>query len=101
MIEEIKEIRSYLEKRLDRIEAAMLLGTKEIIGIEEAALLTGYKVKGLYTLTSENRIPHYKKNGKLYFRKSELEAWLTENKVLTDAKIRSKAVTYVVTGRMK
>ena len=41
MIEEIKEIRSYLEKRLDRIEAATLLGTKEIIGIEEAALLTG------------------------------------------------------------
>ncbi len=29
MIEEIKEIRSYLEKRLDRIEAAMLPDTPE------------------------------------------------------------------------
>ncbi len=91
------ELKEYMDARFDRLETAARLGAKEVIGIEEAALLTGYKVKGLYTLTSEKRIPHYKKNGKLYFRKTELEAWLTENKVLTDAEIRSKAVTYTVT----
>lgn len=39
MIEEIKEIRSYLEKRLDRIEAAMLLGTKCLQTQKSAARL--------------------------------------------------------------
>ncbi len=90
----IQEIKNYIDERFDRIETAALLGAKEIIGIEEAALLTGYKVKGIYSLTHERRIPHYKKNGKLYFKKSELEAWMTDTKVLTNAEIHSKAVTY-------
>lgn len=92
-----QELKEYMDERFDRIEVAARLGSKEVLNIEEAALLTGYKVKGLYTLTSEKRIPHYKKNGKLYFRKSELEAWMTENKVLTEKEIHSKAVTYTVT----
>ena len=91
------ELKQYMDEWFDRIEKAARLGVKEVLDIEEAAMLTGYKVKGLYTLTSEKRIPHYKKNGKLYFKKSELEAWLTENKVLTEAEIHSKAVTYTVT----
>lgn len=95
------DIKEYMEARFDRLETAALLGAKEVLSIEEAALLTGYKVKGLYTLTSEKRIPHYKKNGKLYFKKSELEAWLTENKVLTGAEIHSKAVTYTATRQRR
>lgn len=94
-----QEFKDYIDARFDRLEAAALLGAKEVLDISEAAMLTGYKLKGLYTLTHEKRIPHYKKNGKLYFKKSELEAWMTENKVLTDAEIQSKASTYISTRR--
>lgn len=94
-----QEFKDYIDARFDRLEAAALLGAKEVLDISEAAMLTGYKLKGLYTLTHEKRIPHYKKNGKLYFKKSELEAWMTENKVLTDAEIQSKAATYISTRR--
>lgn len=94
-----QELKEYMDARFDRIETAALLGAKEVLDIEEAALLTGYKVKGLYTLTSEKRIPHYKKNGKLYFKKSELEEWLTENRVLTEQEIHGKAVTYTATHK--
>lgn len=99
MTKEISDIKSYLDERFGSIEKMALLGAKEVLDIEEASLLTGYRVKGLYTLTSEKRIPHYKRNGKLYFKKSELEAWLTEHKVLTDEEIRRKAVTYTVTHK--
>lgn len=95
----IQELKEYMDARFERIETAALLGSKEVLGVEEAALLTGYKVKGLYTLTCEKRIPHYKKNGKLYFKKDELEAWMTENKVLTQQEINSKAQTYVSTRK--
>lgn len=94
-----QELKEYMDARFDRIETAARLGAKEVLDIEEAALLTGYKIKGLYTLTSEKRIPHYKKNGKLYFRKDELEAWMTENKVLTQREINSKAQTYIATHK--
>ncbi len=93
------DLMQYLEQRFSELKTATLLAGKNIIGVEEAAMLTGYTVKGIYTLTSEKRIPHYKKNGKLYFRKDELEAWMTGNKVLTQQEIISKAQTYVVTHK--
>lgn len=91
------DLRQYMDERFDRIETAARLGAKEVLTIEEAALLTGYKVKGIYELTSTKSIPHFKKRGRLYFRKSELEAWLTENPVKTEAQINSEAETYIVT----
>ncbi len=93
------EIRDYMERRFDQLQTATLLAAKNVIDVEEAAMLTGYTVKGIYTLTSEKRIPHYKKYGKLYFKKDELEAWMTENKVLTQREINSKAQTYVATHK--
>lgn len=93
------EIREYMEERFDRLQTATLLAAKNVIAVEEAAMLTGYTVKGIYTLTSEKRIPHYKKNGKLYFKKDELEAWMTENRVMTQREINSKAQTYVATHK--
>lgn len=91
------ELRQYIDARFDRLEAATLIGSKETLTIEEAALYTGYKVKGLYTLTSQKRIPHYKKNGKLYFDKQELDAWMKATKVKTTTEINSQAETYTVT----
>ena len=93
------EIQDYMERRFDQLQTATLLAAKNVIDVEEAAMLTGYTVKGIYTLTSEKRIPHSKKNGKLYFKKDELEAWMTENKVLTQREINSKAQTYVATHK--
>lgn len=92
-------MREYMEQRFNRLQTATLLGAKNVIDVEEAAMLTGYTVKGIYTLTSEKRIPHYKKNGKLYFKKDELEAWMTENRVMTQREIDSKAQTYVATHK--
>lgn len=84
------ELKQYIDERFDRIERTTLLGAKEVLTVEEAAMLTGYAVKGIYQLTSEKRIPHYKKNGRLYFRKSELDAWLTEDRVLTKKEIAQR-----------
>lgn len=91
------DMKKYMDERFDRLERATLIGAKPVLGVEEAAEFTGYTVKGIYTLTSEKRIPHYKKNGKLYFKKDELVAWMTERRVLTEKEIYSKAVTYTAT----
>ena len=91
------DMKKYMDERFDRLERAALIGAKPVLGVEEAAEFTGYTVKGIYTLTSEKRIPHYKKNGKLYFKKDELVAWMTERRVLTEKEIHGKAVTYTAT----
>lgn len=91
------ELRQYIDERFDKLEAATLIGSKETLTVEEAALYIGYKVKGLYTLTSQKRIPHYKKNGKLYFDKQELDQWMKDKKVRTSAEINNMAETYTAT----
>lgn len=93
MTAEMKQIND----RLDRIEKAALIGAKPVLGIEEAALFTGYTVRGIYEMTSKKRIPHYKQGGRVFFKKDELVDWMTEQKVLTENEIHSKAVTYTAT----
>lgn len=88
-----------IDTRLDRIERLTLISAKTVLDIDEASLLTGFSKGHLYRLTSERQIPHYKKSRKLYFKKSELEAWLLEDKVLTAEDIESQATTYVVTHK--
>jgi excisionase family DNA binding protein len=51
-----------------------------LIGIDEASTILGLKRSTLYARTSNRSIPHYKRGGKLYFRRSELIDWLTQGR---------------------
>lgn len=88
-----------LSNQLDRVERLAAISAKPILDINEASDFTGYSKGHLYRLTSDRQIPHYKKARKLYFKKSELEAWLLEERVMTTAEIESKATTYVTTHK--
>lgn len=88
-----------LSNQLVRVERLTAISAKAILDLDEAVLFTGFSKGHLYRLTSERQIPHYKKNRKLYFRKSELEAWLLEEKVLTNAELDSRAATYMATHK--
>ena len=93
--EEFKEISA----RLDRIEQLSLMNVKPIIRSEEAAAFAGTSIEHLHHLTSTRQIPYYKMGNKLYFKKSELEQWMTKRRVMTEEEIDSAATTYVVTER--
>lgn len=88
-----------LNYRLDRIERLALIGAKNVLSLEETSELTGFSIGHLYRLTSQKQIPHFKKNRKLYFLKSDIEEWLTERRVLTNSEIESKATTYMATHK--
>lgn len=88
-----------LSDKLDRIEQLTIISSKTVLDLSEAAVFTGYSESHLYNLTSKKSIPHYKKNRKLFFKKTELEEWLLERQVKTDKEIESKAATYVSTHK--
>lgn len=69
--------------RLDRIEALARLSAKDALDINDVALLTGYSVNYIHSLTSGKKIPHYKQGNFLRFSKKEIEEWLLQNKVKT------------------
>lgn len=77
------------------IGSSLLLAQKEILTFEEASKYTGLKKSYLYKLTATKQIPHYKPNGKTcYFKRAELEDWLTANPVATVDELNAEALNY-------
>lgn len=85
---------------LNRIEYYSLLAAKNVLTLDDAAVLTGFSKSHLYKLTSAHNVPHYKPNGKqIYFDRVELENWLKQNRVASNDELEKTAVTYLVTGK--
>ena len=88
--------------RLQRIEQYTLLSAKNVLSLDDVAVLTGLSKSHLYKLTCTHQIPFYKPNGKqIYFDRGEVESWMKQNRVATQAEIEAQAVTYLVTNDMK
>ena len=86
--------------RLEAIERYSLLAAKNVLTIDDAAVLTGLSKSHLYKLTCSKQIPFYRPNGKLvYFDRQELEGWLKQNRVNTTAEAEQAALTYVMRNK--
>jgi excisionase family DNA binding protein len=88
-----------LNDKLDNLSRLTLISSKTVLDFDETLLFTGLSRGYLYRLTSEKKIPFFKKNRKLYFKKSDLEEWMLERRVPTSDEIQSKATTYVATHK--
>jgi excisionase family DNA binding protein len=77
-----------IKNQLDRIERNSLLAAKNVLTLEDVALLTGLSKSWLYKATYKHQIPFYKPNGKqVYFDRNEIECWLKHNRIATTAEI--------------
>lgn len=73
---------------------------KDVLTIDEVAQYTGMSKNYLYKLTMSRMIPHYKPNGKkCYFRRAEVDQWLTANPVATNEDLDDIAQRYCMTHR--
>ncbi|MGJ8667596.1 MAG: helix-turn-helix transcriptional regulator [Patiriisocius sp.] len=85
-----------IQEKLDRIES-LLLGTKQVLTLEEACNYTGISRSYLYKLTSAGIVPHSKPNGKLiFFDINRLNEWLLQNNRKSKAEIKDEALDYVL-----
>ena len=84
-------------EKLTNIENILKGQAAKPLTLEEAAAYLDVSKSTLYKWTSSNKILHYKPNGKrIFFCKSELDAWLLRNPVKTEAAIEQEADDYVV-----
>lgn len=73
---------------------------RNLLTTTEAAKYLGLKPSYLYKLMMRRAIPYYKPNGKLcFFSKADLDTWLTNIRVKSQAEIDSEAAQYLVTRR--
>jgi excisionase family DNA binding protein len=89
-------------EKLNQIERYSLLAAKNVLCLEDVAMLTGLSKSWLYKATCNHLIPFYKPNGKqIYFDRTEIENWMKQNRIATAQEIDQQATSYVVTGRMQ
>lgn len=73
---------------------------RNLLTTTEAAKYLGLKPSYLYKLMMRRAIPYYKPNGKLcFFSKADLDAWITNIRVKSQAEIDSDAAQYLVNRR--
>lgn len=78
--------------RLDRI-VSMLFHTKAVLTTEEAAMYLGITTGHLYRMVRKFNIPHSRTtNGKIYFRKEELDRWIASRTGATEEFEPAKSV---------
>ena len=87
-----------IKQQLDRIERYAMIAAKTMLNIEEAAFILGMSVEGVRFKVKNHTIPFYKPNvNRLYFKKSELEDWMMQNRSKSMAEIESEAAAYCIT----
>lgn len=96
----IQQAQCEMQIKQEKIEALSLLAAKNVLDINDVAILTGFSVGYIYRLTSQHKIPHYKPNGKsLYFDRAELEAWMKQNRVITNDEAAAEAARLTAGAR--
>ena len=88
-----------LEKQVEELDQMLFL-TMNMLSFDEASKFLTLSKTYLYKLTSGNLIPHYKPQGKmLFFERADLEAWLRQNPIKTQAQIEQEAQKYILSNR--
>lgn len=63
--------------------------------IDEIANYTGYTKPTIYGYCQKNEIPYYKKNGRLFFFKSEIIEWIKQGKVRTISETKAEVDSFL------
>jgi len=70
---------------------------KEVLTFSEATDYLSVSSSHLYKLTSNNVIPFYKPNKKkIFFKRSELDTWLTSHRIEASSAIDDEAEEYLM-----
>ena len=83
-----------IAQRLDKLETLTALASKDVLDINDVAILTGYSVKYLRLLIAQRDIPHYRRGNRLFFNREEIEDWMMGERIPTNEEMKSKAMGY-------
>lgn len=94
LVEEVKGLRHDIDLRIsvpkaETAEAWMTMKEFREFHPEHPAQTT------VYGWVRNGLIPYYKKGKKLFFKRSEIEAWLNEARQMTDAEYEQEANNYI------
>lgn len=88
-----------IQKQINELKELLLenrIQQKEFLTIDELAVYLQLSKSSIYKLTSKKEIPFYIPGGKkLYFKKSEVDNWITQSRVGIDSDIQNDIELYL------
>lgn len=72
---------------------------KNVWNIEELSIYLRLSTDRCSRLAKERAFPSYKQNGRYYFKREDIEAWLTTNRTASADELRSSAAMYALSNR--
>lgn len=88
-----------IEQRLERLERIMLIQFKNVLNVDEVAMILSVSADRVRHLVSARKIPHYKQGNRTFFKKSEIEDWQLSDRIPTNDEINCKAATHVAINK--
>ncbi len=96
---------SYLIEKVEKLESLLETTTPTAPVEKQAVWMTMAEFREfhpehpapttVYGWVRNGLIPHYKKGKKLFFKRSEIEAWLNDGRQKTDAEYEAEATDYI------
>jgi excisionase family DNA binding protein len=89
------ELKTELQQIKEFIKEQTIL-SKEVLTLAELSLYLGQSKSSIYKLTSKKEIPFYTPGGKkCYFRKSEIDNWIFNSKVIPVDQVDQEVESYL------
>jgi len=71
----------------------------EIFNMNQATEYVSLSKSAIYKMTAGRDIPHFKRGKILYFKRSDLDEWMTQYRISTRAEIEKEAADYLIRKR--
>lgn len=96
---EIKETLNGIKADTEQSNRRAEILKKNVWNIDELAIYLRLSPDRCSRLAKERAFPSYKQNGRYYFKRQEIEAWLTSNRISSVDEMNSDAVLHAITHR--
>ena len=98
IIEKLNNIEMLLKqfKSINEFNGNLLPNADEIMNLEQLSTYINQSKSTVYKYTANRMIPYYKSSKRLYFKKAEINTWLTKNRIKTTDEIELEAINYII-----
>jgi excisionase family DNA binding protein len=103
IMEKLNSIETLLKQKQthSHAEQANESDAVEILNLNKAATYLSVSKQTMYHYTSTRLIPHFKTQKRIYFKKTELDQWITKSRVKTREEIEQEADNYLMKNKRK
>lgn len=98
---EIKDTLSDIKADTEQSNRRTEILKKNVWNIDELAVYLQLSPDRCSRLAKERAFPSYKQNGRYYFKREEIEAWLTANRTSSVDETNSEAALRAITHRKR